>query len=354
MNNNEPEFKLPGKIKGFLPVLASQYAATRQPDLQEVIINAEIRVEKARDIETDFGCAYGFSIHLIIPEILFTRVAGMKNKIEKRIEESMRGLYDLQNEHVDRVFLEIKEDENQDWRKKSGLLLSGKRFVLPESEKRIWGDSGYRLFLSHKSEVKAEVAKLKEDLAFYGISCFVAHEDIKPTKEWQLEIENALDSMDALAAILIADFHTSDWTDQEVGVAIGRGVPIVPVKLEQDPCGFIEKLQALPCTWETAAKGISKILINQGKMVDAYVDAVNKCSTFNSANKLADILPAFESITPQQVTALIVAFNTNNQIHCSFGFNGVYGNGLAHHLNRLTKKNYTITQDEKSWSIHET
>ncbi len=29
--------------------------------------------------------------------------------------------------------------------------------------------------------------------------------------------------MDALAALLTTDFHDSNWTDQEVGFAIGRG-----------------------------------------------------------------------------------------------------------------------------------
>lgn len=73
------------------------------------------------------------------------------------------------------------------------------------------------------------------------MSSFVAYTDIKPTKEWQGEIENALHSMDALAAILMPGFKDSDWTDQEVGVAIGRGVPIIPIMRGLTPYGFIGK-----------------------------------------------------------------------------------------------------------------
>ena len=43
----------------------------------------------------------------------------------------------------------------------------------------------------------------------YGISAFVAHEDIKPTKEWEVKIEKALFSMNALCSILTPEFNKS-------------------------------------------------------------------------------------------------------------------------------------------------
>ena len=51
--------------------------------------------------------------------------------------------------------------------------------------------------------------------------------------------------MDALIAILTPGFNESKWTDQEIGVAIGRKVPIVPIRIGLDPYGFIGKYQAL-------------------------------------------------------------------------------------------------------------
>ena len=48
-----------------------------------------------------------------------------------------------------------------------------------------WKDNYYRLFLSHISSYKKETAELQEALDYYGITAFVAHEDIEPTKEWQ-------------------------------------------------------------------------------------------------------------------------------------------------------------------------
>jgi len=89
--------------------------------------------------------------------------------------------------------------------------------------------------------VKKETAALKERLQLLGVSCFVAHEDIHPGHEWQDEIENALASMDGFAALLTEGFHDSAWTDQEVGYALARGVPMIAVRLGRDPYGFIGK-----------------------------------------------------------------------------------------------------------------
>lgn len=96
---------------------------------------------------------------------------------------------------------------------------------------RLWEPGFVRLFLSHVAAHKVPVAKLKEKLFTFGISGVVAHEDIEPSREWQEEIEKALASMHALAALLTPDYKASKWTDQEVGVALGRGVLVVPVKL---------------------------------------------------------------------------------------------------------------------------
>jgi hypothetical protein len=91
-------------------------------------------------------------------------------------------------------------------------------------EATFWEPQHFRLFLCHLASFKKTTAALQSALRRFGISAFVAHVDIEPTREWQDEIEAGLWSMDALAAILIPGFKESNWTDQEVGIAVGRGV----------------------------------------------------------------------------------------------------------------------------------
>ena len=109
----------------------------------------------------------------------------------------------------------------------------------------LWGNGRIRVFISHTSARKDWANQLKSNLEMYGVASFVAHEDIVPMKEWQHEIRRALFSMDVLVALLTRGFSRSDWTDQEVGVAIGLGIPIIPIRMGKDPYGFFGKYQAL-------------------------------------------------------------------------------------------------------------
>jgi TIR domain len=235
-------------------------------------------------------------------------------------------------------------------------LLSGHKQVNSADELSIWGGSGgYRVFLSHKAAVKVETSALKDKLEVCGISAFVAHADIEPTKEWQQEIENALASMHAFVALMTPDFHDSKWTDQEVGYALARGVPIIAAKMGLDPYGFIGKFQALPCSWDDAPVSILKHLVKQPTMLDAYLRAVSRCTSYDNGNLLSKILKNIKSLSDVQVQSLISSFNNNIQLQGSFGFNGTwtssFGHGIGDHLSRLTGKKYEISKSGKTSTL---
>jgi len=135
-------------------------------------------------------------------------------------------------------------------------------------ESSFWEPLHFRLFLSHLSSFKKTAAALQRALRSFGISTFVAHVDIEPAKEWQDEIEAGLFSMDALAAILMPGFKESNWTDQEIGVAVGRNTLIIPIIKGLDPYGFIGKYQGLTVDGKTVsqvAKGVFGILVSSPK-----------------------------------------------------------------------------------------
>lgn len=351
MSDYETKFELPRNIERYLVALSKLYAQEGEIQKQEIIVNSKVRVHEEWSSDNWDEGTYGHALYLVVPERVYLGLVKQKDDFQNQIKEDINKVHSVRNEFIEEVFLEMEVVEDQDWRKESGLLLSEKRVVLPETEKRIWGDEGFRVFLSHKAEVKKQCAELKERLRLFGISCFVAHEDIHPTKEWQNEIENALFSMDAFVALMTEEFHDSFWTDQEVGAAFGRGVPIVSVKLGKDPYGFIGKFQALSCSWDTADKEIVKLMVKQESMLNAYIKAVQKCGSFDQGNTLSEILPSIDKLTDQQAINLVSAFNENRQLRSSFGFNGKkphrYGVGLVPHLNRLTGRKYKISRFDK-------
>ncbi len=131
--------------------------------------------------------------------------------------------------------------------------------ALPDAEfytqdTKIWEPGFLRLFLSHVSSFKKTTAALRTALLDYGITSFVAHDDIAPSLPWQSVIEVALSEMEALAALLTDGFHESAWTDQEIGYALGRGIPVISLRRDLDPYGFIAKEQAINARQRSVAQ----------------------------------------------------------------------------------------------------
>lgn len=157
-------------------------------------------------------------------------------------------------------------------------------------EASFWEPFHFKLFLSHISSFKKTTSQLQAALRTYGVSAFVAHVDIEPTREWQDEIEAGLYSMDALAAILMPGFKDSNWTDQEVGIAIGRGVLVIPVMRGSTPHGFISKYQGLYAEGKSVgsvAESIFKILLASPKtrtrMLSCLIETTVRASSEEEA-----------------------------------------------------------------------
>ena len=102
-----------------------------------------------------------------------------------------------------------------------------------DADTSMWANGYFRLFISHLTDDKQAATNLNTCIKSYGIDCFVAHEDIRVSREWQTEIENALFTMDALCAIVTKDFKKSDWCDQEVGIALGQKKPVLTSSLKK-------------------------------------------------------------------------------------------------------------------------
>jgi len=161
----------------------------------------------------------------------------------------------------------------------------------------LWKFGHFRLFLSHLASFKVTIGHLKTELEKYGISSFVAHEDIEPGKEWQMEIEKGLFSMDALCAILMPGFSESKWTDQEIGVAVGRDVLIIPVRRDLDPYGFIGKYQGIQGKGKNigqVAESIFKIISTNQKTKEQYISSIIELLLFSSETK--EIIEKIEAI----------------------------------------------------------
>jgi hypothetical protein len=189
-------------------------------------------------------------------------------------------------------------------------------------------DAGFRIFLTHLAQFKFFATELKSSLSRYGVDAFVAHEDINPGKEWQEMMLVALRSCNSLVAILHHGFHASDWCDQEVGLAIGRGIPAVPLRIDLDPYGFLGAVQAVPASnagAKDAARQVITILIRDKRtsshLTDSIVSRLARASSFDQANLLSDFLATHStSLTWDHIERLREARKINGELEGSFDF----------------------------------
>jgi hypothetical protein len=324
MSTKTENFELPGKIDRYLATLNQLYKKRDESMLQKIIVNSVISIDEEREYDNWNGGTYGHGLTLTISEDLFLDLVDDRDELQKRICTDINGLDNTPNEYVSIVSIEMETSATGRWRENSGVLHPrvAASSVPADSLARIWGNGHVHVFLSHKAKCKKDTSKLKQALARYGISCFVAHEDIEATEEWQRELEHALNSMDALVALLTEDFHDSEWTDQEVGVAIGRDVVLIPVRLGCDPYGLMGKVQGLSgCDWANidgmAASVfdlLHKRLPDKSRFLEAVLSAYAASDSYDeSAWIVKNILTKFETLTRHQVAQVMDAYRNNRQ-----------------------------------------
>lgn len=220
-------------------------------------------------------------------------------------------------------------------------------------ETNFWRPNHFRLFLSHLASDKVKISYLQKALFEYGISSFVAHEDIEPTKEWLSEIEKALFSMDALVAILSPGFNESNWTDHEVGIAIGRNCLVIPIRKGIDPYGFIGKFQGFQGEGKTikgVADGIFSILINHSKTMALMSDALsNLILSSNDSNSAFAYLTLIKKIQG-------IPIETIKKIHNNIIHNKIFmkDEDFLFELNKLFFVHGMDIISQKSFTKHET
>lgn len=181
----------------------------------------------------------------------------------------------------------------------------------------MWKPGYFRLFISHVSAFKVSASYLKNSLEIYGIDCFVAHEDITPSKEWEVEIENGLFTMDALCAIVVPEFSASQWCDQEVGIALGQHKFVISINKGANPYGFFGKFQALKSkkTASEMATEVWKAISTNERTKDLYseklIGLILNVKNDPMCKMLLHVLDTYESIDKRHVDNLHMHYNEN-------------------------------------------
>ncbi|TAM46884.1 MAG: toll/interleukin-1 receptor domain-containing protein [Gammaproteobacteria bacterium] len=270
-------------------------------------------------VEHDFNQDI-YSLDLRIPTVRFAQLEKDIEKIARKIQDKLGKLgLDRDGEYIGivRIYPE--------------LSVGPGAITVPvptqTDEKRIWKPGRIRLFLSHISRIKGPTSELKKALVPFGVDAFVAHEDIQPTQLWHREIEFALRSMDILCALITDDFIKSQWTDQEVGFALGRGIPVIAVSCGADPYGLLGKHQALRADATKLAASATRIVDIiaaqdhlKSRLTEGLVEALASAISFQDAKVGMKRISDLQShLSDAQIRKLLDAARDNSQVRDAHG-----------------------------------
>ena len=348
MTNNKMQEGIESLMRDASAVLRER----NEQELRRILVNAEAKVNLINTPINAFNLinpSDDYEITLTIPNDLYSGIAQNLSQAREQLTKLLNEVNQDNRSHISNVKITGDLSADPDWRENSGLLVTGARSYSQSEAEDLWGD-GLRVFISHTHDVKRKAKQLGDDLKHEGMTTFVAHEDIYPSKEWQQEVTKALSTMQVFIALLTEQFKFSNWCGQEVGFAFAREVKIIPVRLGIDPYGFIAKSQALSCSWDEMPEKISGILMEHPQLFIAYVEKIRESRSFRRSIELSKRLPLMHRLTVEQGDELAKAVNENLQAWGSWGFNsGREENGnadIAEHLTRLTGRKYVLKNRE--------
>ncbi|MBS1570765.1 MAG: toll/interleukin-1 receptor domain-containing protein [Bacteroidetes bacterium] len=232
---------------------------------------------------------------------LITQIAYELNKLGNRsiIDLTLNefGITTFENfngNNFDYILNQIQLAENINLEDLSAHLENN--IVTPEiSTFKIWKEGNFRLFISNLPSSENVAKELKINLENFCISSYIGHSDIKPTRAMEDEIEYGLNTCHALVALMTPGFHESDWTDQEIGLIVGRNKLIVPISMGQEPYGFIGKFQALKVSSNdnlalSIFEFLSTNLKTRKRMSESILFKFENSRSWNSAKKNMDLV----------------------------------------------------------------
>jgi hypothetical protein len=135
-------------------------------------------------------------------------------------------------------------------------------------------------------------------------------------------MQTALATCEALVALLNPGFHQSKWTDQEIGYAMGRDVPVSSVRYGEDPYGFIGRFQAFDGNGKTAAQlarelfdAYRKHKKTQARMAEILVSLFEESDSYAIARARIGYLEELETWDPSFSTRLQAALKNTSSVY---------------------------------------
>lgn len=335
------KYHLPGKLGSYLARLDREYMRTDKKLELEVVESC--RYLAVEDVDSDtYNEAVGHDARLYLPLGVHEKIPLSKiGRVADGICEDLNQLaIGTRGEYFRAVALEVWDEGDPDYQRSQAF---GRQRAPDPDDLDIWIAGLVRLFISHRDAHKVVAYELAGALELYGISSFVAHDTIRPRAQWRAEIMKGLQTMEVMLAFITDDFESA-YTNQEVGYALGKGIPVVSLKLgKMAPPGFLSEEQAVPGQFGNASltarrlyPHIAEAVGKNERMQTALVASFAVAPDFDAARERFESLKAnVRRLTDEQVGTIIDGFFKNENLHDAFY--------LTNQHKRLTKYLHAAT-----------
>ena len=337
------------KLPSYLIRLHRAYGKAGSVLERDVINSCRFTVDEDVVHDNWNGGTYGHNVTLYLPLEELDRIEiDQQATIAGCICEDLNKLAkSVENEFFHEVYVEL-EDENDPLFQRSTPFTT-KPAINPDNLS-IWKKGLGRVFISHRDKHKAQARELADALADYGICSFVAHETIPANQEWRKVIENGLETMEVMVLFVTDDFHESIWTMQEVGHALGKGTPIISLKLgKNDPPGFVSHKQALKGSINNPIASaqalfplIGKALGKEERLQDILITSFIKSPSWSDTKvRFERMAKLVTKLTDEQLLRIIAGFRDNDQLSQCVRLTSHYDR-LKKFLERTTGRSFKI------------
>jgi len=103
------------------------------------------------------------------------------------------------------------------------------------------------VFISHSAKDKAVADAACAALERASVRCWIAPRDVRPGADWASSIVSAINSARAMVLVFSGHANESAQIAREVSLAFGKGMPVIPLRIENvKPSGPFEYYLNMP------------------------------------------------------------------------------------------------------------
>lgn len=286
-------------------------------DLADILNKSTSRVDQSSSYGSfAFSALSSFEIYSPVKENF--NLKKLSHEDHKLIFDSVLQIYPPRPESPEIVHIQFLISNNS-----SPSLIDQSSLNIQEISENKY--SSVRIFISYSSKEKKLAGAFAKFLAEFNFDVFLAHNDIEPSKEWEEEIVEQLKNSHVFVPIITENFKSSNWADQESGIAFIQGLKIIPINVQLHPYGFLGRYQSLQLKTITiesvqeACNKILEILRLEGKWISIMrrgdISRFINSQNFNSARKNLKNISSFNDLSKEEAYEIINGAVSNDQIY---------------------------------------